>query len=140
MRRYLVVANQTLGGEHLAEKVRECIAAGPCQFHVLVPATRPHEHLVSTEGEARGIARQRLDAALERFGSLGATVDGELGDASPMLAMRDVLRAQRFDEIILSTLPPGPSRWLKQDLPHRVERTFRLPITHVVAEPEPAVR
>ena len=39
MRRYLVVANQTLGGEHLLDKVRECVAAGPCHFHVLVPAS-----------------------------------------------------------------------------------------------------
>ena len=43
-----------------------------------------------------------------------------------------------FDEIILSTLPPGVSRWLKQDLPHRVERDFNLPVTHVIATAEPA--
>ena len=93
MRRYLVVANQTLGGEHLAQKVRECIAVGPCEFHVLVPATPSHDHLVSTEGEARGIARHRLDAALEQFRALGATVDGEVGDASPMLAITHVVAA-----------------------------------------------
>ena len=38
MRRYLVVAKQTLGGDHLAQKVRECLAGGPCTFHVVVPA------------------------------------------------------------------------------------------------------
>jgi len=137
MRRYLVVANQTLGGEHLAEKVRECVAAGDAQFHILVPASHP-EHLTWTEGQAKAMAQQRLDEALIRFRELGATADGEVGDDSPLRAIGDVLRGQEFDEIILSTLPPGPSRWLKQDLPHRVVRSFNLPVTHIVAMREPA--
>ena len=137
MRRYLVVANQTLGGEHLAEKVREYVAAGAAQFHILVPATHP-EHLTWTEGQAKAMAQHRLDEALVRFRELGATADGEVGDDSPLRAIGDVLRREQFDEIILSTLPPGPSRWLKQDLPHRVVRTFNLPVTHVVAMREPA--
>jgi hypothetical protein len=36
---YLVVANQTLGGDQLLEQLRERMEAGPCHFHVLVPAT-----------------------------------------------------------------------------------------------------
>jgi cell pole-organizing protein PopZ len=52
--------------------------------------------------------------------------------------MRDVMRRRQFDEIILSTLPPGVSRWLGQDLPHRAEKQFRLPIQHVVAVEEVA--
>ena len=140
MRRYLVVANQTLGGRHLVEKIRECIAAGPATFHVLVPATPPQDHAVWTEGEALAIARRRLDVALERFRELSADVDGELGDEDPLQAIGDVLRDRSFDEVILSTLPPGISRWLRQDLPHRVERGCELPVTHVIGEPEPAER
>ena len=49
-----------------------------------------------------------------------------------------MLLREQFDEIILSTLPPGVSRWLKQDLPHRVERDFSLPVSHVIATEEPA--
>lgn len=138
MPRYLVVANQTLGGEHLAEKVRECLRVGPCRFHVLVPASPPHDHATWTEGEAHEIAQRRLDAALARFRDLGAEADGEVGDPSPLEAIRDVLLREEFDEILLSTLPAGISRWLRQDLPHRVRR-FGLPVTHVVAEPERAV-
>jgi GABA permease len=51
-----------------------------------------------------------------------------------------VLREITFDEIIVSTLPAGPSRWLKRDLPHRVEREYGLPVTHVVAASETAAR
>lgn len=137
MRRYLVVANQTLGGEHLDDKVRESLAAGPCRFHVLVPATPPQDHAVWTEGEASALARERLDEALSRFRELGAEVDGEVGDPDPVLAIGDAMRQATFDEIILSTLPAGISRWLKQDLPHRVERAFDIPVTHLVAPREP---
>jgi hypothetical protein len=137
MRRYLVVANQTLGGDHLAEKVRECMAAGDCEFHVLVPSSHA-ANLTWTEGQARAVAQQRLNDAIAKFRAMGAKTDGEVGDDSPLRAIGDVLRRETFDEIILSTLPPGPSRWLNQDLPHRLVRTYNLPLTHVVAMREPA--
>lgn len=136
MRRYLVVANQTLAGEHLAEKVRGCLAAGPARFHILVPATQPHDHAVWTEGEARAIAQGRLERAIDRFRALGAEAEGEVGDERLLQAIRDTVHDREFDEIILSTLPPGLSRWLRQDLPHRVERTFDVPVTHIIGEPE----
>jgi hypothetical protein len=136
MRRYLVVANQTLGGAHLMGKVRETLAAGPCVFYILVPATPPGHFATWTEGEALGVAQERLDAALTRFKELSAEADGEIGDPNPLQAISDALRERTFDEIILSTLPSGASRWLKQDLPHRVERTFAIPVTHVVGEVE----
>jgi hypothetical protein len=137
VRRYLVVANQTLGGEHLLDKARECSGEGPCAFHVVVPATPSGEHLTWTEGEALAIAQRRLDQALVKFREIGVEADGQVGDPSPLLAIQDALRRETFDEIILSTLPPGMSRWLKLDLPHRVERSFNLPVTHLIAELEP---
>jgi hypothetical protein len=136
MRRYLVVANQTLGGEALLERVRLCMAEGPCRFRLLVPATPTHEHAFWTEGEDQAAARRRLEAALARFHQAGAIPAGEVGDASPLLAVEDELRRQDFDEIILSTLPPGLSRWIHQDLPRRLARVTGLPVTHVVASPE----
>jgi len=136
MRRYLVVANQTLGGEPLMAQIRQLARAGPCRFHVVVPATPPRDH-TWTEGEARSIARRRLDAALARLRQLGAgvEVEGEVGDGNAMLAIEDAMRDEGpFDEIVLSTLPPGISRWLKLDLPHRVEAAFGRPVIHVVGE------
>jgi len=81
MKRYLVVANQTLGGEHLIERVRRFMADGPCRFHIVVPATPPGEQLTWTEGEAAAIAQARLDRGLERFRALGAEADGEVVSA-----------------------------------------------------------
>jgi GABA permease len=137
VRRYLLVANQTLGGEHLVRHVRRLLAQGPCSFHVLVPATPPRDMAMWTEGEAHAVAGERLRAALERLRALGAEADGEVGDARPIEAINDVLlRGEAFDGIILSTLPPGLSRWLRLDLPHRVEAQFGLPVAHLVGRPE----
>jgi hypothetical protein len=138
MRSYLVVANQTLGGEHLIQRVRQSLAEGPCRYHVVVPATPQEDLLTWTEGKSTATAQDRLDRALARFRELGAEADGEVGDKNPILAIEDALRRGTFDEIILSTLPPGISRWLKLDLPSRVAARFDLPVTHLVAEPEAA--
>jgi hypothetical protein len=134
MHRYLVVANQTLGGGHLLPLLRE-LSEKPSTFHVLVPATAPTDHLW-TEGEAQATARRRLEIALERFRAAGLEVTGEIGDASPVEAIDDVLREETFDEIVVSTLPPGLSRWLRLDLVHRVEARFGLPVRHVIAPRE----
>jgi len=140
MRRFLVVANQTLGGDHLAATVRECLERGPCSFYVVVPKTPPPGHALWVDEEAAVLAEERLAQALARFRALGVDAEGEVGDRNPIQAIGDVMRGQgeHFDEIIVSTLPPGLSRWLRMDLPHRVEQLYRLPVTHIVGQREPA--
>jgi len=134
MRRFLVVANQTLAGHHLLEHVRRHLASGPSWFFVLVPATPIEMQLVPGAGEAHVLARRRLEGALARFRAEGATAVGAVGDPNPLRAITDVLRQESFDEIILSTLPPGTSRWLMDDLPTRLTRATCLPVTHLVGE------
>jgi hypothetical protein len=41
--------------------------------------------------------------------------------------------ATPWDGIIVSTLPPGISRWLGLDAVSRIRREFDLPVTHLVA-------
>lgn len=136
VRRYLVLANQTLGGAHLARVVQDRLAAGPSRFHILVPATPPQEQATWTEGEAEAVATERLEKALARFGELGAEATGEVGDPDPLQAVRDVIESDRYDELILSTLPVGISRWVRRDLPSRVAKVFPYTITHIEAQPE----
>jgi hypothetical protein len=136
MARYLVIANLTLIGDELLDVVRDRAERGPAELHVLVPAGHdPSSWKLHVEDEAVAAARRRLDAALERFAALGVEVHGEVGDASPIEAVGDVLRrGESFDEVIVSTLPVGPSRWLRMDLPRRIERLSGLPVTHVAAK------
>jgi GABA permease len=133
---YLIVANQTLGGAELLDEVRELAAAGPCDFHLVVPATAPKEHLTWSEGEARTIAARRLEEGLAHLRGAGITVDGEVGDASPVMAVDDALRHRTVDRVIVCTLPIGMSRWLKLSLPDRIERKHKVPVTHLVIQPE----
>jgi hypothetical protein len=152
--RYLVVANQTLGGQKLLDTIRERMARGPAEFWVLAPAT-PSTHLTTDFGALSGafpldpsvlpspadvrdegiaIAKSNLDTALSRLREIGATVDGAVGDPNPLVAIEKAVAQRQFDEIILSTLAPGISRWLAMDLPHRVRRKITVPLT-VITDP-----
>jgi hypothetical protein len=133
MRRYLIVANQTLTNPHLRNAVLARQMADDCEFHVIVPATRARGTLTWTEGQAVAHARGALEDVLAHFRSDGISAIGDVGDDNPVLAVRDALKQQHFDEIIISTLPPGASRWLKRDLPHRLAQHCALPVTHVTA-------
>ena len=133
-RRILVVANQTACGDELLTVLTAKLGDGPCRFTLLVPATPAAEHATWTEGEARTLARRRMEEALTRFRAAGAEdVHGVVGDANPVRAIDDAMLDETFDEIVLSTLPPGVSRWLRLDLPRRVEQRFALPVTTVIS-------
>ena len=136
MRHYLVVANQTLKQPELTEKIRTCIEAGPCDFFLLVPATKTHGPVRWTPADAVAVARRRLESALERFRALGADVVGEVGDPSPVVAIGELLRRRSFDALILSTLPVGPSQWLRGNVPARIDQLFGIPVDLVTPPSE----
>ena len=152
MHQYLVVANHTLGGQELLDAIRDRMSRGPAEFWVLVPAT-PTPHLINdfnalsgafpveldvlpsarTRDEGIADAKSNLDTELHRLREIGATADGAVGDQGPMKAIEKTLAQRRFDEIILSTLPPGISRWLAWDLPHRVRARTDVPLTVITS-------
>jgi hypothetical protein len=134
MRSYLIVANRTLSGAHLLEEVQARSEVEECRFHVVVPATPDGGHANWTEGAAHAQAQRRLDAALAEFRAAGLDLTGEVGDESPTRAVGDVLLREHFDAIIVSTLPPGVSKWLKRDLPHRLARRYPIPVIHLVGD------
>ncbi len=154
MRRYLVVANQTLQAEELREELRKRIRSGPCSFFVIVPNTKAAQYdpvaaggvlpqpgmwwwatyyaRPITDEEAAAQARERLSLMLAELASTGASIVGDLGSASPLEAIGKACADHQFDEIIVATLPRHVSRWLRADLPHQVERRFRLPVTTII--------
>lgn len=133
MRRYLVVANQTLAASRLLEHARRCRAAGPCWFHLVVPATPIERQRGVLIADARLLARHRLSAALVRFNAEGVTATGEVGDPNPLRAVAAVLKSREFDELIVSTLPAEASQWILDDLPRRLAQATGLMVTHVHA-------
>jgi hypothetical protein len=130
----LVVANVTAASDELLAALKDRAERRQCAFRLLVPATGG--------GKAgREAAQAGLDKALERMRGAGLEVEGVVGDADPVIAVHDLWDPRRFDEIVISTLPTGASRWLAVDLPHRVEKFTGVQVEHVVAaEPRPPVR
>jgi nucleotide-binding universal stress UspA family protein len=138
MRSYLIVANQTLTGQTLATAMAERLADGPASAHVVVPLTRVGGRLTWDEAASRSAAQERLDDTLESLRSLGAEATGEIGDPDPVMAVRDAVRGREIDEVIVSTLPRGLSRWLGEDVPSRLRDAVRCPVTVVTQSDEPA--
>jgi hypothetical protein len=130
----LVVANRTAGSPELLEALKERASRGEVKFHLLIPAT-PHGVAWATDmhsgaSEAEGDVR----SLVERLREAGLEVDdGKVGDPDPVAAVEDAVNFKEFDEIIVSTLPKHLSKWLRVDLPHRVEHATGKPVTHVTA-------
>ena len=138
MRSYLIVANQTLTGEALAAAMAERLAAGPASAHVVVPLTRVGGRLTWDEAASRAAAQARLEDTLQRLRDLGAEATGEIGDPDPVMAVRDAVRGRDIDELIVSTLPRGLSRWLGEVVPSRLRDAVRCPVTVVTQADTPS--
>jgi hypothetical protein len=129
--RTLVVANQTLGGEPLHDRLKAKAAQGPHQFTVIVPLT-------GGEGHHAAETRERLDNVLERLQGEGLVATGATGDPDPFTAIMNALQFYAADEIVISTLPEVRSGWLRGDLIERVRRSTATPVEHVVSDIEQA--
>jgi hypothetical protein len=82
------------------------------------------------------LAEKRLNAAIDRLRGLGVEVSGEIGPRDPVEATVDALRGRQVDEILLSTLPAGISRWLGQDVPSRLKGSVTVPVMVVTTARE----
>ena len=134
--RVLVVANRTAATPALLDAVRARAAAGPAEFTLLVPNVAHGLHkVVDPEDQDVSEAQATLDLAIpllqEAVG--GEEVHGMIGDPDPFNAVQDAVNLHGFDEIIVSTLSPRVSRWLRMDLPRRLT-VLGLPVTTVTAK------
>jgi hypothetical protein len=137
MRSYLIVANQTLTSDSLRDAIAARLEEGPIRTHVVVPLSPVGGRLTWDEAESRSVAQERLDEVLKRLREMGAEADGEVGDRDPVMAVRDAMRGREVDEVIVSTLPKGMSRWLGEDVPSRLRDSVAAPVTVVTQEATP---
>jgi hypothetical protein len=138
MGKYLLVAHQTAESRELLEAVKELAARDShARFTLLVPATPVGDLLTWEEGETKAVARARAQSAAASLKGNGFNlVRVRVGDADPVSAIDDeFLAGHRYDAIVISTLPPGVSRWIKMDVVSRLRRKRpRMHLIHVVAE------
>ena len=136
MPRILILANQTASSPELSSAIREIIKKDAAtEFVLLVPATPVEDLLDWQDGDNQAVAKRTAQTAKEHLEEVGANViRTEVGDPSPVKAIEDELQRheQKYDGIVISTLPLQRSRWVALDQPRRIERRFKLPVTHVV--------
>lgn len=143
----MIVANQTIGSAELTAAVKERMASGPCRFHLLVPVppTPPSAisvGLAAVESAAtafmvlpdlKALAEERLTTGLDWLDALGADATGEVGAIDTVAAVVGAVEREHIDEIMVSTLPSRISKWLRQDLPRKIEKHVSIPVTVVTA-------
>lgn len=136
---YLIVAYQTAGGEALRKALEEVARSEQdATFRLLVPATHSQHLFTWSRGESTAAARATAEAAAEQLRSSGVPLTEVIvGDPDPFVAVFNELTIRpECGGIIVSTFPPGVSRWLRLDLPARLEKRTGLPVTHVIVGPE----
>jgi hypothetical protein len=131
----LVLANETIGGKALLDAVRERAAGDDdVRFFVVVPQQRPRHGNIIYDDIVRDLAQIRVDLALEFMSDEGIEGSGEVGDADPFNAALDAMGERPIDEILVSTLPPGQSAWLRRDLIGKLGDETGKPVEHVVVD------
>ena len=118
-------------------------AAGPLSLTadsvlVIAPAVNSRLRRWLSDDDARRMARERLEAYVDRLECAGVRTSGRIGDADPVQAIADALATFAADEIVVAAHSER-SRRLAGDVAERARKRFALPLvvaddgTHSVA-------
>jgi hypothetical protein len=110
-RRILIVANRTAATPTLLDEVRRLANERPSSFALLIPDAPSSEHTDWT----LELALPLLERAAR------SRVEGLTGGQEAFEAIRTAVAENRPDLIVISTLPRRVSKWLRRELPRRVE-------------------
>jgi hypothetical protein len=126
----LVVANQTVAGKELVERLEQLAASGPRRFIIVVP---------QDDGDGRAVksARDRLGTILASLEKDGIVAAGMIGDPDPYTATMNAVQYFHISEIVISTLPEGTSKWMADKLVDRVQKATNKPVEHVESSATP---
>jgi hypothetical protein len=123
----LVLANETVLGDPLLDRIRARAKEGPASFLIVCPQS-------DLSGAEHPEAERRLRTALATLRSEGIDAHGQIAHPDPFTAAINAIHDERTDEIIVSTFPQERSRWLRRDLVGRLRAESGLPVEHVVSD------
>jgi hypothetical protein len=127
----LVLANQTVAGRELVERLEQLAEEGPHRFIVVVPQD-------SGDGTAVRAARERLGQLLGSLHDDGIVAAGMIGDPDAYTAARNALEYFYISQIVVSTLPHNRSQWVEKGLIEKLERESGKPVLHVESSADTA--
>jgi GABA permease len=136
--RVLVLANQTMGESELHDALADVDGSQQAEYRVVVPANPVDTGQADREGAAfvwqatTEAAQQRLDQTLTDLRSMGLTVEGELGDYRPLVALDKAVGEFRPDLVVISTQPEERSTWLRHGVVADAREKYDIPVQHVV--------
>ena len=136
LKRVILIANETVAARGVRDRIKQLVGGANAEVYVVSPAltnTR-FQQVAGDVDEAIEEARKRLDASVRALREAGIAASGDVGESDPNLALDDALRRFPADEIVISTHPPGRSRWLEQDVVERARAQAGMPVTHVVVD------
>lgn len=120
--RILVVAHRTAATPLLLNEVRRMASEG-FTFDLLVPDLQKGEDPEATLALALPLLEEAAGAPVEATTESGT---------DPWGALCRAVETGKYQEVLISTLPLGVSRWLARDLPSRA-RKLGVPVTVVTA-------
>ncbi len=123
----LVIANETVIGERLLDRIRARAAEGPAAFLVVCPQSDP-------DNAEHPDAERRLRSALATLRDEGIEAHGQIAHPDPYTAAMHVVEDERVDEVIVSTFSGERSGWLRRDVVERLRKDAGVPVEHVVAD------
>jgi hypothetical protein len=124
----LVVANETVLGRPLLDRIRARAGAGPATFLIISPQSDP-------QAAEHPDADRRLRTALSQLRAEGIEAHGQIAHPDPYTAAMQAIHDERIDEVIVSTFPGARSGWLRRDLIGRLRADAGVPVDHVEVEP-----
>jgi hypothetical protein len=126
----LVIANETVLGGPLLDRIREKAASGERTSFLIVSPQSDPDRGAHPEAEAR------LRRVLTQLRAEGIDAHGQVAHPDPFTAAMQAVRDERVDAILVSTFPEQRgSSWLRRDLVGRLRREAKVPVEHVVVEP-----
>jgi hypothetical protein len=121
----LVIANETVVGDPLLDRIRERAKRSPASFLIISPQSDPNQ-------AEHPEAERRLRRALAILRGEGIDAHGQVSHPDPYTAGMQAVHDERIDEIIVSTFAPERSPWLRKNLVQRLHDDSKLPVEHVV--------
>ena len=129
----IVLANETVVGKPLLERIRERAARGAASFLIISPQSDPTK-------ASHPEAERRLRRAVGELRSESIDAHGQVAHPDPFTAAMEAIGQERVDEIIVSTFAPSRSPWMRKNLVQRLHEETKLPVEHVVFQPEEVER